>query len=189
MSDRASDIFLFPRMSAYFACSFMPKECKDYCVKGNVFRCSGLFWGTSWCMAFTSLCGFFVFEELETHRWENIILSEGCHLNNQIIFAYRTLFNIHLLICHYVGRSKHGRVVSLLNLLFGSCGCDFSQSAVNQAVFASEVCWDNYYDLRVCCRVRSGVAQSLNLKTGLLSSWSSYYFSVDLNFLQDLQRC
>lgn len=43
MSDRASDIFLFPRMSGYFACSFMPKECKDYCVKGNVFRCSGLF--------------------------------------------------------------------------------------------------------------------------------------------------
>ena len=29
-------------------------------------------------------------------------------------------------------------MVSLLNLLFGSCGCDFSQSAVNQAVFASK---------------------------------------------------
>ena len=48
-------------------------------------------------MAFTSLCGFFVFEELETHRWENIILSEGCHLNNQVIFAYGTLFNIYLI--------------------------------------------------------------------------------------------
>ena len=102
MSDRASDIFLFPRMSGYFACSFMPKECKDYCVKGNVVRCSGLFWGTSWCMAFTSLCGFFVFEELETHRWENIILSEGCHLNNQVIFAYRTLFNIYLFIYLFI---------------------------------------------------------------------------------------
>ena len=37
MSDRASDNFLFPRMSVYFACSFMPKECKDYCVKGMFF--------------------------------------------------------------------------------------------------------------------------------------------------------
>ena len=40
-------------------------------------------------------------------------------------------------------------MVSLLNLLFGRCGSDFSQSVVNKALFASEVCWD--YDLRVCC--------------------------------------
>ena len=40
-------------------------------------------------------------------------------------------------------------MVSLLNLLFERCGSDFSQSVVNKALFASEVCWD--YDLRVCC--------------------------------------
>ena len=84
---------------------------------------------------------------------------------------YRTLFNIYLyvylLICHYVGISKHDRVVSLLNFLFGSCGCDFSQSVVNQAVFASKFAATMTLG---CVAVRSGVALSLNLKTGLLIS-------------------
>lgn len=137
--------FSLPRTSAYFSCSFIPKKCKEYCVEGNVFRCSALFWGTSWCMVFTSLCGFFVFEELETHRWETIIVSEGFHLNNQVIFAFRTLFNIYLLIdwliCHYVGTSKHYRVVGLtsasIKMFIIMLSCLWS------------LLWDN--DLRVCC--------------------------------------
>lgn len=188
MSDRASDIFLFPRMSAYFACSFMPRECKDYCVKGNVFRCSGLFWGTSWCMAFTSLCGFFVFEELETHRWENIILSEGCHLNNQVIFAYRTLFNIYLisLFVTMLGEASMAELPSCWTSCLEAVGVtSVIVLLIKLSLLLSLL---GLWPLR-CVAVKSGVALSLSLKTGLLSSWSSYCFSVDLNFLQDLQRC
>ena len=58
-------------------------------------------------------------------------------------------------------------MVSLLNLLFGSCGCDFSQRVVNQAVFASKFAGTMTLG---CVAVRSGVALSLSLKTGLLSS-------------------
>lgn len=58
-------------------------------------------------------------------------------------------------------------MVSLLNFLFGSCGCDFSQSVVNQAVFASKFAGTMTLG---CVVVRLGVALSLSLKAGLLSS-------------------
>ena len=53
-------------------------------------------------------------------------------------------------------------MVSLLNLLFGRCGCDFSQSVVNQAVFASKFAGTMILG---CVALRSGVALSLSLKT------------------------
>ena len=57
-------------------------------------------------------------------------------------------------------------MVSLLNLLFGRCGCDFSQSVVNQAGlglnFASKFAGTMILG---CVALRSGVALSLSLKT------------------------